>query len=213
MNIEKPVLNGKTVEENIHKLETWAAKTAEELNYELTHLGKKNFIEKEIPMIKDELDDAMTEQYGSEMDVLRGFNKKVNHQYIHLERATNILVDGNVSIPFDRIDNFSKCFTPYDTKDGVLVGKGVNRVRVSFICGGSYGTTGAAERIWAHINQERHGINIASADAIAYGGFCSPYVEMIANVKEGDVFTFYTTEKASLRNGGVKCYVNIEKIE
>lgn len=39
--INKPILNGKTPEENIAKVDTWIADTADKLNYVLTQLYRE----------------------------------------------------------------------------------------------------------------------------------------------------------------------------
>ncbi len=44
VRIEKPVLNGRTPEENIAKLETWAANLTNDLNYYLNHIDSENMV-------------------------------------------------------------------------------------------------------------------------------------------------------------------------
>lgn len=63
MNIEKPILNGKTAEENIQKLETWAGRITDEINYAINHLDKNNFVETEQPVTKTELENILNNKY------------------------------------------------------------------------------------------------------------------------------------------------------
>lgn len=134
----------------------------------------------------------------------------VAHEFIELRRTTKVVVAANGRIPFDAIENKSTCFSYNSTDNTLLIGDGVKRVRVSFVCGGS--SAGTVKRIWANIQQDRGGAGIRWINAIQYGDFVSPHALLVVDVQKGDILKFYVADATNVADAGVVCYAYVEKV-
>lgn len=106
-------------------------------------------------------------------------------------------------VPFKLTEKKGNCFSVENGK--VVVGKDVKKVRVTARIGG-VSTTG---RLWARImrNDAR-----TMGSAIVYGTFITAPCDHILNVKEGDTISVVVSEAFEVYNGGVDCYIIVEKI-
>lgn len=110
-------------------------------------------------------------------------------------------------IPFKMERQFGDCFT-VASDGGIKVGAGVNLVRVTACIGGS--ATGG--RGWAYVRIGSNNI-IVGSDAISYGSFFTVNLSSIFDVKENDIIYVIAAENMKLYDGGVGCYVYVERIK
>lgn len=89
----------------------------------------------------------------------------------------------------------------------ILVGANVSLIRVMACIGGS----APSGRIWAQMKINKQ--HIYGGDAIAYGTFFTATINSIFAVNEGDAIDIYTPEIFSAGDGGVGCYIYVERIK
>lgn len=131
----------------------------------------------------------------------------VDYGYILGNINTNTNVSSSSPIPFKMERQYGDCFT-VNSDGGVKVGAGVNLVRVTACIGGS-ATSG---RGWAYVRIGSNNI-IVGSDAISYGSFFTVNLSSIFDVKENDIIYVIAAENMKLYDGGVGCYVYVERIQ
>ena len=123
--------------------------------------------------------------------------------YIMANVPTLTYLSANNKVPFIILEQKGNCFSVVNGQ--VVVGKDVKKVRVTARIGGGT-TTG---RLWARI---MHNDNRTMGSAIAYGTYVTSSCDIILNVKEGDTIGAIVTEAFNIYDGGVDCYIIVEKI-
>lgn len=63
LKIDSPNLNGRSLEENVKNLQTWAVKLSNNLNYGINHLDSTNFTEGQAPLTEAQILELMDKQY------------------------------------------------------------------------------------------------------------------------------------------------------
>lgn len=110
------------------------------------------------------------------------------------------------TIPFVLGRQLGDFFT-VNSSGEVVVGANVKTVRITACVGGS----STAGRVWGQLRV--NGKPILGGDAIAYGAFCTATVTSVCVVNEGDRIGIVASDAFSAADGGVGCYMNIERIK
>lgn len=141
-------------------------------------------------------------QQGNTVDV--GDYADYGYVMAHVNTVTDLSKQS--TIPFVLQRQVGSHFT-VDSDGGIRVGANVQLVRVTACIGGS----APNGRGWLRI---RIGSNdIVGSDAIAYGDFFTVHLSAILTVRENNIIYVYAPEEISLYNGGVGCYVYVERIK
>lgn len=141
----------------------------------------------------------------SKSGVYNDVGDMVDHDYIMAHIITPTTLAAKSYLPFVLGRKSGSHFSMTDN-GGIKVGANVSLVRVMASVGGS----APSGRVWAQlkINEQP----IYGGDAIAYGSFFTANINGIYEVKEGDVFNMYNPEILSANDGGVGCYIYVERI-
>lgn len=122
----------------------------------------------------------------------------------HIPSATTFAAQ--TYLPFVSSKQLGSFFSVTESGE-ILVGANVNFVRITACIGGSSSTG----RVWAQLRVNRQ--PIYGGDAIAYGSFHTATLATIFSVKEGDTIGMYIPEAFSAADGGLGCFINVERIK
>lgn len=122
----------------------------------------------------------------------------------YIPSATNIT--GQSIVPLRLGRQLGDFFTVNGSGE-VVVGANVKAVRITACIGGS----STAGRVWAQLRVNNS--PILGGDAIAYGAFCTATFTSVCLVNEGDRIGILVSDAFSAADGGVGCYMNIERIK
>lgn len=129
-----------------------------------------------------------------------------DYGFIMAHIATPTTLSAQSYLPFVLGKQQGDFFTVSDS-GGIVIGANVNLVRIMACIGGS----APSGRVWAQMKM--NGQPIYGGDAIAYGAFFTANINSIFAVNEGDTINIYTPEIFSANDGGVGCYIYVERIK
>lgn len=129
-----------------------------------------------------------------------------SYGYIYAYVSTYQTLAAGKQIPYDTTYSNHGSYFSLDENGGIIVGEGVNLVRVVATVGGS----GEDNRCWAHL--ARNGVKFREANVIEYGTYVSPVIDAIMSVESGDVITIGCNEIFYPRSGGVACTIRVERL-
>lgn len=134
-------------------------------------------------------------------------NNNLTYQYIKLQSVDAVTSSSGIVSPYSIIGTNGDGLTLNDSKDKVIIGKGINCVRVSAMISGSVSST----RGWGHIYHNSNGV-LNSISALDYGSYVTIQLNSIFNTTEGDTIYLQYSEFYKLNADGLTSYLIVEKI-